>query len=47
MIGARGLRGIMQEVMQDIMFVLPQIRDTMKTCIVTKQTVHTGIPVMV
>lgn len=47
MIGARGLRGIMQEVMQDILFVLPQLDNKVNACIVTKDTVYTGVPVLV
>lgn len=47
MIGARGLRGIMQEVMQDILFVLPQLDNKINACIVTKDTVYTGVPVLV
>ncbi|MBQ6621424.1 MAG: ATP-dependent Clp protease ATP-binding subunit ClpX [Mogibacterium sp.] len=41
--GARGLRGIFEKVMTDIMFELPSKRDVRK-CIITKETVENGAP---
>lgn len=41
--GARGLRGIMEEMMLDIMYDIPSDR-TISTCIITEDTVLTGKP---
>ncbi|WP_291494475.1 ATP-dependent Clp protease ATP-binding subunit ClpX [Desulfurella sp.] len=38
-VGARGLRSIMEEVMNDIMYKVPSIKHEIKECIVTKETV--------
>jgi ATP-dependent Clp protease ATP-binding subunit ClpX len=39
--GARGLRAILEEIMMDIMFVIPS-DDTIAKCIITKDTVEKG-----
>ena len=39
--GARGLRGIFEKMMTDIMFELPS-RDDVTKCIITKETVENG-----
>jgi len=39
-IGARGLRGIVEEVMLDIMFERPSIEDGISECIITKDTIY-------
>ena len=44
-IGARGLRSIMEDVMEDIMFTIPS-DDTITRCIVTKESVETKEPVL-
>jgi len=41
--GARGLRGIMEEMMLDIMFDIPSDK-TITKCIITKDTIATGKP---
>ncbi|MGC8791554.1 MAG: ATP-dependent Clp protease ATP-binding subunit ClpX, partial [Desulfurella sp.] len=41
-VGARGLRSIMEEVMNDIMYKVPSIKHEIKECIVTKETVEEG-----
>ena len=44
--GARGLRGIMEEMMLDIMFDIPSDK-TITKCIITKDTVTTGKPELI
>jgi ATP-dependent Clp protease ATP-binding subunit ClpX len=39
-VGARGLRSIMEEVMNDIMYKVPSIKHEIKECIITKETVE-------
>ncbi|OSS42932.1 ATP-dependent Clp protease ATP-binding subunit ClpX [Desulfurella amilsii] len=39
-VGARGLRSIMEEVMNDIMYKIPSIKHEIKECIITKETVE-------
>ncbi len=39
-VGARGLRSIMEEVMNDIMYKLPSVKHEIKECIITKETVE-------
>ena len=39
--GARGLRGIIEESMLDIMFEIPS-RDDIEKCIITKETIENG-----
>ena len=46
-IGARGLRAVFEEMMQEIMFSLPEARGKLETCIVTKETVYSGIPELI
>ncbi len=41
--GARGLRGILEKVMTDIMFEIPS-RDDVEKCIVTKETILKNMP---
>lgn len=40
--GARGLRAIMEEIMMEIMFIIPS-DDTIEKCIITKATVEEGV----
>ena len=42
--GARGLRSIIEKMMVDIMFDLPDMSSKYKECIVTAATVKTGVP---
>ena len=42
-IGARGLRSIMEDIMTEIMFELPDDKEVRK-CIITKETIDTGEP---
>lgn len=44
--GARGLRGIMEELMLDIMYDIPSTPEITK-CIITDESVETGIPVLI
>ena len=39
--GARGLRSIIEEVMLDIMYTLPDNKDTVSKCVITKESIHT------
>jgi ATP-dependent Clp protease ATP-binding subunit ClpX len=39
--GARGLRSILEETLQDVQFELPSRRDVTK-CVVTKETIENG-----
>ena len=39
--GARGLRGIMEKIMNNIMYEIPSRKDVVK-CIITKETVEEG-----
>ena len=41
--GARGLRSIIENMMSSIMFDLPSRKDVAE-CIITRETVDTGIP---
>ncbi|MEO0293883.1 MAG: ATP-dependent Clp protease ATP-binding subunit ClpX [candidate division WOR-3 bacterium] len=41
--GARALRGVIEELMLDVMFKLPHMRDV-KSCKITKATVTKGVP---
>ena len=41
--GARGLRGVMEEVMNPIMYDLPD-NDNIGKCIITKEVVESGAP---
>lgn len=41
--GARGLRGIFENIMRDVMFDLPSL-DGVSKCIITKDTVEKGLP---
>ena len=43
--GARGLRGIMEELMLDIMYDIPSTPEITK-CIITEKSVETGVPVL-
>ena len=43
--GARGLRSIIEQMMVDIMFDLPS-RDDVAECVITPETVETGVPVL-
>ena len=43
--GARGLRSIIEQMMVNIMFDLPS-RDDIEECVITADTVETGIPVL-
>ena len=43
--GARGLRSIIEQMMVDIMFDLPS-RNDVAECIITPETVETGVPVL-
>ena len=43
--GARGLRALIEELMLEIMYSVPS-REDVSECIVTKETVKTGIPVV-
>lgn len=43
-IGARGLRSIMEDVMQDIMYTVPSAEKPVKKCTITKKTVYDRIP---
>ena len=40
--GARGLRGIMEDVMTDIMYEIPS-RDDVEKCVITKETIDKEI----
>ena len=42
--GARGLRSIIESMMSSIMFDLPSISGEIAECIITKDTVETGVP---
>lgn len=44
--GARGLRGILESLMLDVMFALPDRADISK-CIITAETIRTGQPVLI
>lgn len=44
--GARGLRSILEDVMLDIMYVLPD-RNDIKECIITKDSISTKEPVLI
>ncbi len=44
-IGARGLRSILEGIMTDIMFELPD-DDSVCKCIISKDTIHTGVPLI-
>lgn len=44
--GARGLRSILEKILTDIMYDIPH-RKNMAECIITRDTVKTGIPVLV
>jgi ATP-dependent Clp protease ATP-binding subunit ClpX len=44
--GARGLRSIMEELMLDIMYDLPDENEESRTCIITKETVLTKQPIV-
>lgn len=41
--GARGLRGIFEDIMRDVMYDLPSVEGISK-CIITKDTVEKGVP---
>lgn len=45
--GARGLRSIIEEVMLDIMYTLPDSKDTVSKCVITKDSIETKNPVMI
>lgn len=42
--GARGLRSIIEEVMLDIMYTLPDNKDTVSKCVITKESIKTKEP---
>lgn len=44
--GARGLRSIIEKVMLDIMYTLPDKKDTVSKCIITKESIQTKKPVI-
>lgn len=44
--GARGLRGIMEDIMMDIMYDVPSRRKKVSRCIITKDTIHNRKPVL-
>ncbi len=44
---ARGLRSIIEEVMLDIMYTLPDNKDTVSKCIITKESIKTKEPVII
>ena len=46
-IGARGLRAVFEEMMQEIMFALPEARGKIQSCIVTQNTVYSGVPELI
>ncbi len=46
-IGARGLRAVFEEMMQEIMFALPEARGKLQSCIITKNTVYSGVPELI
>ena len=43
--GARGLRSILEDVLLDIMFDIPNI-ENIATCVITKDTITTKVPVL-
>ena len=44
-VGARGLRRVIENAMQDIMFDAPSM-DNISKCIITEDTIFTGIPIL-
>lgn len=46
-IGARGLRSIIEEVMLDIMFEIPDQKDSIYKCLITKESIQTKKPVLI
>lgn len=42
--GARGLRGILEDIMLDIMYNLPDKKETISKCIITKECIETKQP---
>lgn len=44
--GARGLRSIMEDMMLDIMYTVPSAEKPVRSCTITKDTVHNKVPVL-
>ena len=42
--GARGLRSILEDIMLDIMYTLPDNKDTVSKCVITEESIHTKKP---
>jgi ATP-dependent Clp protease ATP-binding subunit ClpX len=42
--GVRGLRSILEDIMLDIMYTLPDNKDTVSTCVITEESIHTKKP---
>lgn len=44
-VGARGLNRIMENIMEDMLYEIPDMNDTVKKCIITAETISTKTPV--
>lgn len=44
--GARGLRSIMEDMMLDIMYTVPSTDRPVRSCTITKDTVHNKVPIL-
>lgn len=45
--GARGLRSILEDIMLDIMYIVPDNKTNISKCIITKQSIATKCPVII
>ena len=45
--GARGLRSIIEEIMLDVMYTIPDNKDNISKCVITKESIQTKEPVII